>query len=395
MSTNLKVTGHFIYKETCKEIETALGSINNIVLSMHLQGGEWSIKSVGKEEMPDILIYEIDGNTEEAIQDLEKILQEFSHKVDVIVTYQNGDMDTMRRLMKAGVRDAFPQPIQIQELVNDVTNIFSNKRARLSKSKGAVTSFISAKGGSGATTIAVNVAEILASSYDAKVLLIDLDIQFGDAGLLLDLKPTNNVLEALLQPNRVDSVFLDALITKHESGLDVLTSPADISPMGGISPEGVTNVINAAAELYDFVILDVPRVLTSWTMTALRESNPVLVVGENNISSIRDTKLLLDRMAQEGIRTEDIIEVINNRAMSKDSSIPVDKLKETLGIERIRKVSNDHKVAVNSQSQGRPVEEVSKRSDFTKNLKSIAEYIYVLQKGEDKKKDGLFSKLFS
>lgn len=397
MSIKLKVIGYFIREETCEEIEAALGSINNIVLSMHLQGGEWSLNSVGKEEMPDIIIHEIDGNKEGDLQDLEKILQEFAHQITVYVTYKNGDMETMRRLMKAGVRGAFPQPIQIQELVGDVTNILSNKRARLSKSKGGkggITSFISAKGGSGSTTIAVNVAEILVNYFEAKVLLIDLDIQFGDVALFLDLIPSNNVMEALLQPRRVDSVFINALITKHDSGLDVLASPADVSPMGGISPEGVTSVIDAAAELYDFVIIDVPGVLTSWTMAALRYSDPVMVVGQNNLSSIRNAKLLLDRMGREGI-PEANIEVINNRAMAKEGSVPIDKLKETLAIEKMHKVSNDYKIAMHSQNQGRPVEEVSKRSDFSKDLKSLAEYIYFLQKGEHKKKGGLFSNLFS
>lgn len=396
MSIELKVIGYLIHKKTCKEIETALGSINNVVLSMHLQGGEWSYKSIGKEELPDIIIHEVDGNREDDLQDLEKILQEFAHQVTVYVTYKNGDMETMRRLMRAGVRDTFPQPIQTQELVTDVTNILSNKRADLSKSKGgkgAITSFISAKGGSGATTIAVNVAEMLAHSFEAKVLLIDLDIQFGDAALLLDLMPGNNVMEALLQPHRVDPEFLEALITKHDSGLNVLASPADISPMGEISPEGVTNLIDVAAELYDFVILDVPRVLTSWTMAALRYSDPIMVVGQNDIPTIRDTKLILDRIGHEGIPLDNT-EVINNRAMSKEGAVPIDKLKGTLGIERMHKTSNDYKASVHSQNQGQPIEEVSKGSHFTKDLHALAEYLYVLQKGEHKK-GGLFSNLFS
>ena len=396
MSVKLKVIGYLVRKETCGEIEAALGSINNVVLSMHLQGGEWSLKSVGDDEMPDIIIYEIDGSREEEIQDLEKILQEFANQVTVYVTYRNGDMETMRRLMRAGVRDAFPQPIQTHELVGAVTNILSDKRTHLGESKGGkggVTSFISAKGGCGATTIAMNVAEILAHSFEAKVLLVDLDIQFGDAALLLDLIPGNNVMDALLQPHRVDPVFLKALITKHSSGLDVLASPADISPMGGISPEGVTNLIDAATEGYDFVILDVPRVLTSWTMTALRYSDPVMVVGQNNLSSIRDAKLILDKIKQEGIPAANI-EVINNRAMSKEGSIEIDKLKETLGIERMHKASNDYKASVHSQNQGQPVEEVSSGSKFTKDLHALAEYLYVLQKGETKKK-GIFGNLFS
>lgn len=397
MSIKLNVIGYLVRNETCEEIEAALGRINNVVLSMHMQGGEWSLDSIGKEEMPDVIIHELDGNREQDLEDLEKVLKKYKHQVTVYVTYKNGDMETMRRLMRAGVRDAFPQPIQIQELVEDVTNVLSKKRAQLNKSKGGkggVTSFISAKGGSGATTIAVNVAEMLAKSFEAKVLLIDLDIQFGDSALLLDLTPSNNVLEALLQPHRIDTVFIQALMTKHNSGLDVLVSPADISPMGGVSPEGVTNLIDAASELYDFVILDVPRVLTAWTMAALRYSDPIMVVGQNNMSTIRDAKLLMDRIGHEGVPATNI-EVINNRAMSKEASIPIDKLKETLGIERIHKVSNDYKTVAHSQNEGRPVEDVSKGSHFTKDLQSLAKYIYGLQKGEDKKKGGLFSNLFS
>ena len=397
MSIKLNVVGYLAQKDTCEEIETVLGRINNVALSMHLQGGEWSLQSVGTKELPDIIIHEIDGDKEKDLQDLEKILQEFAHQVTVYVTYKNGDMETMRRLMRAGVQDAFPQPIQTQELVDNVTNILSEKRARLSKSKGGkggVISFISAKGGTGSTTIAMNVAEMLANTFKAKVLLVDLDVQLGDVALLLDLMPNNNVMEALLQPNRVDPVFLKALITKHDSGLDILASPADLSPMGMISPEGVTHLIDAASELYDFVILDVPRILTSWTMAALRYSDPVMVVGQNNLSTIRNTKLLLDKIEHEGIPAANI-EVINNRAMAKQGSVSIDKLKETLNIERIHKASNDYKTSVHSQNQGQPVQDVSKGSSFTKDLHAISEYIYGLQKGEHKKKGGLFGNLFS
>lgn len=397
MNIELKVIGYLLSKETSEKIEAALGIIDNVVLTTHLQGDEWSLESVGKEEIPDIIIHEIDGGREQDLHDLEKILHKYAHQVTVYVTYKNSDMMTMRRLMRAGVRDAFPQPLQTQELVDSVTKVLSNKRANLSKSrggKGGVSAFISAKGGSGATTIAMNVAEILASSFKAKVLLIDLDIQFGDVALLLDLMPGNNVMEALLQPRRVDPVFVKALITKHKSGLDVLASPADLSPIGGISPEGVTSLIDAATQLYDFVILDVPRVLTSWTLTALRYSDPVMMVGQNNMSSIRDTKLLLDKMRHEGISMTNI-EVINNRAMSKESSVSIDKLKESLGIERIHKISNDFKISVRSQNQGQPVIDISKGSNFTKDLKSMAKQIYALRNGEYQQKGGLFSKLFA
>ncbi len=396
MSINLKVIGYLINQDTFDEVESTIGCINNVVLSMHLRGGEWSINSIGDTEIPDIVIYEIVGDNEDDLQGLDAFLKEYADQVVVYVTYKSIEMDTMRRLMKAGVRGVFPQPIERHELVSDVTNTLSDKRALISRSKGGkggITSFIAAKGGTGSTTLAVNVATVLANTHKAKVLLVDLDIQFGDAALLLDLMPANNVMEALLQPSRIDPVFIQALITRHESsGLDVIASPADLTPMGGISAEGVTNLIEAAAQVYDFVILDVPRILTSWTMAALRYSDPIMMVGQNNLSTIRDTKLLLDKLKHEGI-SSDKIEVINNRAKAKKASISIDKLKETLGIERMHKATNDHNASVTSQNQGQPLDEVSKRSQFTKDIKALAEHIYILQNGEQKK--GLFDKLFS
>lgn len=394
MNIDLKVIGYFKRKETSQDIDAALKRISNLNFSVHMQGDDWDLTSVGQAELPDVIICELNGERAHDIDELEKILKEYKDQVVVYVTYQQGDMDTMRKLMRAGVRDAFPQPVQAEELVENVINVLSEKRHRMQKKgRGHISAFISSKGGTGSTTVAVNVAHFLAKTYAAKVALIDLDIQFGDTALFLDLHPRNNVLEALLQPDRIDPIFLRALMTKFDDNLDVLASPGDVSPLGGITADAVLNLLNAASDAYDHIIVDVPHVLTSWSLASLRFSDPVFLVAQNNIATIRGAKILLDRLVHEGM-SFDRLEVINNRAMSKDSSVPIEKLKETLGKKLVHKVRNDYHTAVHAQDQGRTLEEVSKRSGFTKDIQHLAEYIFNMQNGLPRHQ-GLFSKLFS
>jgi pilus assembly protein CpaE len=298
--------------------------------------------------------------------------------------------------MRAGAKDIFQQPFQAQDIIQDLSVAITDKRLRQKAAKGnrgGVTAFVNAKGGSGATTLAVNTAATLASEYEASVALIDMDVQFGACAMMLDIKPRSTIYEALLQPERIDAVFLQALMTKHRSGIDVLCSPSDVSPIERISEEAITRLINAATENYDFVIIDVPRIISPWSVAALRFAEPVMVVAQNTLSTIRDAKILLDRFSHDGFNMDNI-ELINNRAMAKSGSIPIDKFKETLRKERMHRIRNDYKTVVSSQDQGRPAREVSAHSNFSKDITALADYLVKAHMGDAQKKTGLFKKLF-
>ncbi|MCW8829259.1 MAG: AAA family ATPase [Gammaproteobacteria bacterium] len=399
MSTTLKTIGVFLNGETKDFFTETLATIDGVELTSHLPSEtDWHVEDVGTKELPDLFIYEIDGSKEEEIKFLEQLVRENEGKFSVMVTYQDGDISTIRRLMRAGIKDVLPQPVVRAELIQSVTVALSEKRKKIKSAlggKGGVTAFVNAKGGTGATTIAVNVAHTLATKHKAEVALIDLDIQFGSVALQLDLHPTSNVLEALLQPERIDPVFIKALMTRHASGLDVLASPADLSPIVKIDPNAVRRVLSATAEIYDYVVVDMPRVYTDWIVAALKFADPIMLVVENNLPTVRDAKLLLDRMSHDGISFANI-ELINNRAMSKQASVTIEGLKETLGKEKIRRVRNDYKTANHAQDTGKPVHEVAASSDLSKDIAAIAAYIVEQhQGGKTKAKKGIFSRLFS
>lgn len=396
MKTTLNIVGQFASKGTADEFSAIAGRVQGVNLLTHVAGDGWTVDNVGSESMPDVLVLEIDASKADELAFAEATVGRLGNRVNVFVTYREGAIDILRRLMRSGVKDIFQQPFIAQDVVQDLTVALTEKRMRLKAAQGArggVTAFINAKGGSGATTLAVNTAHTLAAEYQSSVALIDLDVQFGACALMLDLKPQSTVFEALLQPERIDAVFLQALMTKHKSGVDVLCAPADVSSMDRISSESITRLLGAAVENYDFVIVDVPRVITPWTLAALRYAEPVMLVAQNSLTTIRDAKVLLDKLSHEGLNM-DSIELINNRAMAKSGSIPIDKFKETLQKAKMHRIRNDYQTVVESQDQGRPAREVSVHSNFSKDILSLASYLAKAHMAVAQEKKGFLQKLF-
>jgi pilus assembly protein CpaE len=396
INTDLNVACFFFDEEVGKEVERVFARVDGIAFSSRKIVSEDQLSQIGEEELPDIIVFELDGHTERHLEDIEKILRKHRDKVSIYVTYKEVDIGVVRRMMRAGVKDIFPQPLQAQEIVTEISHAISSKRERVKAAKGAkggVTAFVNAKGGSGATTLAVNVAHVLATKFKAEVALIDLDLQFGDVALSLDIKPRTTIIDALRQPDRVDPVFLKALMTKHESGLDILASPGNLTSIEELTPQAVRKILQAAVEDYEFVILDVPRIFSSAVIEALKFSEPVMLVGQNSLETIRDAKVVLDNLSLIGLPLNNI-ELINNRAMAKSSSVPIDKLKDTLGKEKVHRIRNDFAASTSAQDQGLPVTAVANKSEMTKDVVALAEYLVKMHRGDEEKKKGFFAKLF-
>ena len=396
MSADLKVMSYHFSDEMGSELEAILSRVEGISLINTKVISEDQLSDLGKEELPDVVFFEMDGHSERHINDLELFLKDHRSNVSVYVTYKDVQLDDVRRMMRIGVKDIYPQPLQGQEIISEMSHAVSIKRERVKAAKGAkggVTAFIDAKGGVGSTTLAVNVAHVLAEQHNAEVLLVDFDLQFGDVGISLDLHPRSTVADALRQPDRVDSVLLKALVTKHSSGIDVLPSPGNLSGFDDLTALATRKILQAAVQEYEFVVLDMPRVFNAGVIEALKFSDPIMLVCQNSLETIRNAKMILDNLSHIGVSLSSV-ELVNNRAMAKSGSVSIDKLKSTLGKERIHRVRNDYAAAVSAQDQGVPVASVAKKSDMTKDVMALAEYILHAHRGDEEKKHGFFARLF-
>ena len=392
---NLKIFAEIIQEDTAQQVKEALARVEDITLTMHLPADKETLKRIGTEYMPDVLIAEIKDEPAGEVELIEKILKENSGQFATYIIYHSCSTETMRRLMKAGVREFLPLPLHTQEFLISLIEVISEKRKKIdtASSSGGMAAFIDAKGGGGSSTIAMNVAYSLATKYKAKTLLIDFDIQFGTAALSLDINPRSTIMDALVDVDRIDPVFLKALVTEHKSGLFVLPSPGDIEPMDSVNVEGVRRLLDTAAESYEFVILDVPRVFTDWIIAVLAHADPVMLVVHHDLDSVRDAKIILDALPSMGVSV-DKVEVINNRAMTTVEDTTVQQLKSTLKKERVHRIRNDYKTAIHAREDGLPLIEVSKHSDLTADIIRLAGYLAGMHRGEPEKKAGLLGKLF-
>ena len=396
MSADIKVVSYFFDEKVGKELEAILSRVEGLSLTSTKVVSDEQLSALGTEELPDVVFFELDGHAERHIEDIEALLKEHRGAVSVYVTYKEVQLDVVRRMMRIGVKDIFPQPFQTHEVITEMAHAVSAKRERVKAAQGArggVTAFIDAKGGSGSTTLAVNIGHVLAENHKADVLLIDFDLQFGDVAISLDIHPQSTVSDALRKPDRIDSVLLKALITKHESGLDVLPSPGNLTSLDELTASSVRKLLQAAVQDYEFVLLDLPRYFNAGVVESLKFSDPIMLVCQNSLETIRNAKMILDNLSLLGVPLSSV-ELVNNRAMAKSESVSIDKLKATLGKERIHRMRNDYAAAVSAQDQGLPVASVARKSDMTKDVHALAEYILHAHRGDEEKKRGFFSKLF-
>lgn len=396
MLINLNVIALLHTASTTEDLDQILSGVEGIDLAIHKAGPGVRLPA-NLTVLPDVVLYEIADPSPSEVTLLEEFIAEYHDKLMVIALGHTLDPALMRRLMRAGVRDVLPIPLSRQEVITACTNLLSEKRSRMADQGEEVTSicaFMNAKGGSGATLLAVNVAAALAHRKGPRVCLLDFDIQFGACAHMLDLAPKSYITDAVQHADRLDSVFLKALMTDHASGISILASPGTPSAsMAGMTPAVVRQIIEAAAAVYDVVIIDLPRVIAPWTLEAIRVSTRSFIVLQNTLATIRDARLLLDHLPHAGVDTRKV-ELINNRAMAKSQSVSIDQLKQTLKKERVHRVRNDYATAVAAEDQGIPVYKVEPTSQLTADLEHLADYIWHEHTPAPAQEPSLLSKLF-
>ncbi|MCD6061560.1 MAG: pilus assembly protein CpaE, partial [Moraxellaceae bacterium] len=353
-----------------------LGSVADYQLTV-LPAGSTSLLT---DSAPDVLLYELPALREDGLHALQSLLDTSPGHLTVFVIGQVDSPGLMRGLMQMGVRDVLHEPLEPDEVREVLNRLLEEKRARFATpaTQAIVAAFFNAHGSSGASLLAVNAATALARNHGARVALVDCDLQFGKVAHLLDLKPQSHVLDALRDAHRLDQVFLKALVAEHESGVHVLAAPPRLMPLE-VSTGAVHRLIETAAAHYDVVILDLPRVVTEWSLEAMSQCDKILLITQNNLSAVRDTRRLLDYLALHSDLRPNAVEVVNNRAMSRLASTSVEQMKKALGVTRLHRIRNDYAAALSAEDQGIPLYRVAPQSPLTQDADKLAAHIWRLR----------------
>jgi len=320
---------------------------------------------------PEILVLVTSELWREELEAL--IARPAAERPELVVIGSQADTEAMRLAMQAGARDYFTFPIDTSDILSSIEKIAVDIDRNRGASAGSLIAVMNAKGGSGSSFVASNVAHILAARDDLRVALIDLDLQFGTIPLYFDLTPRQDLYEGLATAEHLDSAALRGFATVHASGLHVFAStPETFHLSAGVSADKLGSFLELCLTTYDRVILDLPRQIDPLVARALEYADNIIVVVQQSVAHIRDAKRLMRIITRELAIPERGLKVVLNRRDDKgtvDAHDIASALKEPLEIQ------NDFKRVSESVNLGTPMYELFPRAAVTRSLTRLADTI--------------------
>jgi len=295
------------------------------------------------------------------------------------------------RAMQMGVREVLPPALNATALQAAVRRVAHKRAPAPAAPQGEVLAFMACKGGSGASFIAANIAHILSTQSERKVALIDLDLQFGNALLLLsDQRAVNDVAEVARSIGRLDADLLRASMVQVSGNLSVLAAPEDLSQALEVKAAHVEAIIKEARQVFDYVVLDVGRSIDTVSLKALDLATHVLPVLQLSLPQIRDAKRLRALFRSLEYAPEKIHWVVNRH--QKGGEIDLESMEQTLGVKGLTTIPNHFKGVNASVNQGIPIDRLAPGNPVARALGDLARKVAPLQGSA--RKDGWLASMF-
>lgn len=376
-------------------VRAALEAEPGVQLSLREEGVEALGRAQGLNS-PDVLIVHEATKSPNHFA----ILAQYSQRhpgVAIVLSSASKDADQMVQALRAGVKEFLFEPFVEGEIAAVVSRLGVRKTAQPPVKQGEVMAFLPCKGGSGSTFLATNLAHVLASRHHKKVLLIDLNLQFGDASFfLLDRPPPTSLAGVCGSFARLDQSFLTSAVAKLPSGLHLLAAPEHAADAELVKPEHIEAIVGLARGQYDFIVLDVSRSLDAVSLKALDLADHVYPVLQLSLPYVRDARRMKEVFHSLGYSeslaySKNKIRWVVNRS-GGEGDFPVADMNKVVG-PAFWSVPNDHKHVGEAVNQGVPVIELASHSPSAKSLIKWAEALTSGEVEETKPRKHWFSLL--
>ncbi len=366
--------------------------------------------AVNKTEhlLPDIVIMHSEMPVMDGITAAEKIT--LAHpEVGVIIIGNESGTEYIKKAMLAGARDYLLEGnIKTGEIAEAVRRIFLAEKTRLAsfasvrledkQQKHKVPQLVTifgAKGGTGKTTLSVNIAVQIARETRKRVALVDLDLQFGDVAVYLNIQPRRTIAELVQERNNWDMQLIDNYLIPHSSGIRILAAPLKPEDAELILPEHVEKILAVLRQNFDYVVVDSPPFFSETLLTALDMSNQIVIVMSMDVPSVKNLKLslnLLDSLHHNGKS-----KLVINRA-SKQFGIDISDVEQTIDFLTADQIPSDGQIVVTAANKGMPFILSHPQSEVSKAVARLADMIlkdYGYQKDirEKREKRSFWNKL--
>ncbi len=295
------------------------------------------------------------------------------------------DVALFRDLLAAGATDYLVKP-PTRESLASVLEKQSHGGGGGTGGLGQVIVFLGSRGGVGTTTAAVSCAWLLAEQHKERTALIDLDLHFGTVALYLDTDPGNGLCEALEQPSRIDSLFVDRAMVKVSDTLRILAAEAPVGDAQMIDTGAIDVLLYELRRKFAWVVVDLPRAVTPTQRVVLGAASRVILVCDRSLSGLRDTIRLQTLIRERAPQTR--LMLIDAGATAERAAVGKSEFEKAAGKTLDASIPYDAKAALAAANSGQPLPLAAPRSAVTKELQQLISTMTTPVESQKKRKFG-------
>lgn len=339
-------------------------------------------------DTPRILVIDLDGS-DDPEQALNNLADVCDPGTKVITFGSVNDVGFYRHLIDLGVVDYIVKPLQAQALVDTLEKLTKPVGpVPVEEEKAKLHVVVGARGGVGASTVAMNLAWHFAQELGEKCVLMDLDPFFGTSALQLDLEPGHGMRDALETPDRMDELFLARSLTQVSEKLSLLCSEEGLSKPMELDEVGVFKALDLLGEAVENIVVDLPRSLFPNSQALLGEADVVTIVSDLTLAGLRDVLRMKAAFKEWKIDAE--VKVVANRVgFSKSGELPLQTYEKNLGDSVLAQIPYDADQFCRCLEEGKTV--LSEGNGKLK--KAMEEAVLKISGHEEAPKGGFLSKL--
>jgi pilus assembly protein CpaE len=362
----------------CETVETAAAvqsagedrRLGKAHLKIQMGGMAAAIEAYRSAPTPNVIVLESDGRND-LLGGLDQLATVCDAGTRVVVIGRINDVMLYRELVRRGVSDYVLAPVGAIDVVRSICNLFSAPEA---KAVGRIIAVVGAKGGVGASTISHNVAWAIARDLAMDAVVADLDLAFGTAGLDYNQDPPQGIADAVFSPDRVDTAFIDRLLSKCTDHLSLLAAPATLDRVYDFGTDAFDAVFDTLRSTMPCIVLDVPHQWSGWTKRALIGADDILIVAAPDLANLRNTKNLFDLLKAARPNDRPPLYCLNQVGVPKRPEIAAAEFAKAIESQPVVSIPFEPQIFGSAANNGQMIAEISA------NHKSIEMFLQIARR---------------
>ena len=375
----------------CETVETAAAvqaagedrRLSKAHLKIQMGGITAAVEAYSSSSTPNVIVIETENRSDDILTGLDSLAEVCDAGTRVVVIGRANDVLLYRELTRRGVSDYMISPVSTLDVVRSICGLFSSPDA---KPVGRVVAVVGAKGGVGASTIVHNIAWSIARDLQLDTVVADLDLAFGTAGLNFNQDPPQGIADAVFSPDRIDTNFVDRLLSKCSDHLSLLAAPATLERVYDFGADAFDSIFDSLRASVPCIILDVPHLWTGWTQRTLIGADDILIVASPDLANLRNAKNLIDHLRAARVNDRRPYYCLNQVGVPKRPEIKPAEFAKGLEDEPVAVIPYEPQLFGTAANNGQMIAELSANHRVAETFRQLAKHM--TGRSEAKKKSG-------